>query len=311
MLSTCLLIAAFYSAVEGATAVSAHSELDVREIPFHHVAHLRVTVEGDAETDIAVESWHETLPGLSVDARDPTVTLLPNGRKQIVREFVLSPSFARRYTLSAPRVLANGVEVTVLEPMDLEVRALTPEEKSKASVQAELITLADMESPGPPRWFASLLAIASLATTILVIGFCLWRLRRRAGTRAIASPLEAAEAALAALQMKLSTSHIEGEAFFVALSGILRDYLCASFDPSVAGQSTPEFFAITLSVLPIPASQSDAVRLLYQHMDRVKYGQGYADEAAQERALIAVRNFIALLEKQVTVEAEEALRRAV
>ena len=309
MISTSLLIAALL--VAGADVpVSARAELDAAEIPFHRVAHYRVIVEASADAVLAVEPWTDPLPGLQVTMGEPSETSLPDGRKQWMREITLTPSIVMNYALPATRVLVNGAEVATLEPRELVVRALTPEEKAEVSAAAALVTLADLEGPGFRGWLraVALGAIAMLAVALLV-AFARWGLRH-VKARPVPTPLEVAEAELAALEQALQLGAISCDAFFVALSQLLRIYLGTSFDPAVVGQSTPEFLADTLPALPLDPAHSGTIREMLGTFDRVKFAQFSPDREGQARDLRAVRNLIAALENETSRRADQALKGA-
>ncbi|MBL7646672.1 MAG: hypothetical protein JNK74_10835 [Candidatus Hydrogenedentes bacterium] len=309
MISTCLLIAALL--VAGADVpVSARAELDAAEIPFHRVAHYRVIVDAPADAVLAVEPWGESLPGLRVTTGESSEISLPDGRKQLVQAFTLTPSIVMSYTLPATRVMANGAEVAVVEPLALVVRTLTPEEKAEVSAPAALYTLADLEhlgSSGRGR-AVGLGAIIVLVAALLVV-FATRGLRRW-NARPVPTPVEVAEAELAALEQALQSGVISCDAFYVALSQLLRIYLGTSFDPAVAGQSTPEFLAETLPGLPLDPAHSGSIRDMLGAFDRVKFAQYSPDREGQARELRAVRNLIAALENEASRRAEQALRGA-
>jgi hypothetical protein len=302
MISFSLFIAALLAAPAD-PVVSARGELDAAEIPFHHVAHYRVTVEGPAETEIGVEPWAEALPGLTVKTGEPEVVLLPGGRKQYIQELTLTPSVVMNYTLPATRVTADGAEVTTVEPMELTVRALTPEERAEASVAADLVSLAELEQ-STPGWWRAVAVPCALGLAVLIL---LWVLVAKAlfrpGTRGPQSPVEVIEAGLGALERQLQAGELSCDVFFVALSGLLRTYLCTSFDPTVSGQSTPEFLASTLATLPLPEAHSGTVRDLLREFDRVKFGQFTPARDAQLRDLEAVRQVVAALETEAGIRA--------
>ncbi len=309
MISTCLLIAALL--VAGADVpVSARAELDAVEIPFHRVAHYRVIVEASADAVLAVEPWVDPLPGLQITMGEPSESPLPEGRKQWVQAITLTPSIVTNYTLPATRVLVNGAEVAALEPRELDVRALTPEEKAEVSAAAELVALADLEEPGFRGWIRAvgLGVVVALAVVLLVV-FARWGLHRMK-RRPMPTPLEVAEAELAALEQALQSGAISCDAFFVALSQLLRIYLGTSFNPAVAGQSTPEFLADTLPALPLDPAHLGAIRELLGDFDRVKFAQFSPDREGQAKDLRAVRNLIAALENETSRRAEQALRGA-
>lgn len=309
MISTCLLIAALLAAGSDAQ-VSARAELDVAAIPFHRVAHFRVIVEAPADAALEVEPWADPLPGLAVNIGEPSETSLPDGRKQFVQEFTLTPSIVMSYALPSTRVMANGAEVAVLESRELVVRALTPEETAEVAVAAELMTLADLEESGSSGWLRAVgLGVIVILAVALLLVFArggLHRMKRRP----MPTPLDVAEAELAALEQALLAGAISCDAFFVALSQLLRSCLGTSYNPAVAGQSTPEFLADTLPTLPLDPAHSGAIRELLGDFDRVKFAQFSPDREGQAKALRAVRNLIAALENESARRVEQALKGA-
>lgn len=309
MISTCLLIAAMISAAEG-NPISARAELDASEIPFHHVAHYRVTVEGPAGAEMVVEPWGDVLPGLEVAVAEPVETLLDGGRKSVVVEFLLTPSVVNRYTLPETRVLAGGKVATALEARELVVRDLTPEERAEAAVAAELLTLDELGATGAPSWLFPLLSILGIGMALAGIWAVFVLLRRRGFFNRGRSPRDVAEGALAALDARLAAGEVSCDDFFLELSHILRAYLCAGFDPAVAGQSTPEFLDETLPALPVPSSQVDEVRDLLRGFDRVLFAQHSQDRDGQARDLRAVRDLIGSLEQETETRAAQALQGA-
>lgn len=309
MISACLFIAALLAAAEGAP-VTARVELDAPEIPFHHVAHYRVTAEGPAETELTVEPWGEVLPGLSVEAGEPAVTLLPDGRKQLVQEFTLTPSIVQQYALPELRVLADGLAVVELASQELVIRDLTPEERTEVAVAAELLTLADLEEGPGPLWRNVGQVVLAIVATFLA-GFVAYRyLRRRTAFRVPLSPRETVERGLAALEQDLQSGAVSCDAFYVSLAQLLRDYLCSGFDPAVAVQTTPEFLATTLATLPLPLAHAGAVRDLLREFDGVKFAQQAPDREGQARSLRAVRNLVEALEREASNRTSQALQGA-
>ena len=143
----------------------------------------------------------------------------------------------------------------------------------------------------------------------LLVAFARWGLRH-VKARPVPTPLEVAEAELAALEQALQLGAISCDAFFVALSQLLRIYLGTSFDPAVVGQSTPEFLADTLPALPLDPAHSGTIREMLGTFDRVKFAQFSPDREGQARDLRAVRNLIAALENETSRRAELALRGA-
>jgi len=309
MICTCLFIAALLAAAEGAP-VTARVELDAAEIPFHHVAHYRVTAEGPTETELTVEPWGDALPGLSVEAGDPSETLLSDGRKQFVQEFTLTPSVVQQYALPEVRILANGVEAVALPSQELVIRDLTAEERAEASVAADLLTLADLDPSNSQTWRDVLMVLlaftAATAAGLAVIRY----IQRRPAFRVVLSPREIVDAGLAALEQDLQSGAITCDAFYVCLAQLLRAYLCSGFDPAVVGQTTPEFLETTLATLPLPAAHAGAVRDLLREFDGVKFAQQAPDREAQGRSLRAVRNLVEALEREVANRSSQAFQGA-
>lgn len=309
MLSSFLLIAAILAAAEG-NPISARAELDASEIPFHHVAHYRVTVECPSETETVVEPWGATLPGLEIAVVPPVERPLDDGRKSVLVEFLLTPSIINRYNLPETRVLAGGKVAAVLEGQEFVVRDLNPEEKAAVSEAAALMSLADIRASGVPSWlrFSGPVVGSLAALALALVIFVLFRRRfilKRAG-----SPREVAEAALASLDARLRADEIACDAFFLQLAHIFRTYLCAGFDPAIAGQSTPEFLAETLPALPIPPSQEANIRVLLQGFDRVLFAQHVTEREGQAKALVAVHEMIMSLERETATRAAQALQGA-
>lgn len=314
MISACLYIAALLAAALLAAAqgapISARAELDAAEIPFHHVAHYRVMAEGPVEAEITVAPWVDLMPGISVEAGEPAETVLPDGRKQFVQEFTLTPSVVQNYVLPEVRVLADGVEAVALPTTELVIRDLTAEERAEVSVAAELLTLADLdEAPGPFWQNTGRVALAVVAT-LLAVFTAYGYIRHRSTFRATVSPREAVEAGIAALERELQSGTISCDAFYMSLAQLLRAYLCSGFDPAVASQTTPEFLAETLATLPLPAAHAGAVRDLLREFDGVKFAQQTPDREGQGRSLRAVRNLVEALEREAANRATQALQGA-
>ncbi len=309
MTCACLLISVMLAAGTD-VSVSARAELDPAEIPFHRVARYRVIVEAPADAGLSVEPWADPLPGLEVNVSEPEVTSLPDGRKHFVQELTLTPSMVMNYTLPATRVMADGAEVAVLEARDLVVRALTPEEKAEVAAPAELVSLADLTETGSGRGYYAIALLAFIGATVVAIRVLIKKVRVHLATRVAPTPQALAEARLGDLERQLLSDAIACEALFVGLSQVLRTYLCANFDPTVAGQSSPEFLSDTLPILPLDPGHSGAIRDLLGDFDRVKFAQFSPAREAQAKALRAVRNFIAALENESARRAEQALKGA-
>ena len=285
-------------------AVEARGVLDAPEIPFHRTARYHVSVEGPAGAEFVVEPWPaDQRPGLAVTAGAPTHSNAADGRTLFEQDFVLAPTGPRTYALPETAVLVDGSPAATLPALTLVVRDLTPEEKAVVAAPQELLTLAELRSPrAGPAWRYILVLPGAIA--LGVVGWILVRFgvpRLRAAR--VLSPAEVAAASLGRLREELDRDAIACESFYVALSGLLRDYIGASCGVAIHEQSTPEFVENTLGNLALDPEHADRLRALLVECDRVKFAQHLPGRECQFNAVEAVRLLVEAMERPASPEA--------
>lgn len=304
MLVSVLFIAFAGAAGAESAAVTARGMLEDREIPFHRVTRYRITVEAPAGAEIAVAPWDGEHPDLHVTRETPEVTLLPDDRQRVEQVIVLAPVRPRRYVLPETVVLVDGAPAETLDPGELNVRALTSEERAEIAEPEGLITLADLQESSRTAYWP--LVLGGLLVLAVAGGAAMWYRAGRPlpGLSRTPGPLENALNRLAAVERELEAGTAGCETVYVTVSSVLREYIEARYGVTIRELSTPEFVAGSLPDLPVPPEQLAPVRKLLVEADRVKFARHLPGEAAQAHAIETVRGIVnALAEEAPAPEA--------
>lgn len=159
-----------------------------------------------------------------------------------------------------------------------------------------------------PLWLIALLASA------LIIALTAWLLRRYLThlrkLEALAPPIPAHDAALAALQALLARGLIEAnqfEPFYVEVSAIARRYLEARFQLNAPEQTTEEFLREVASARKLSLQHQQLVAAFLDQCDLVKFARYQPDQNSMRSAYAAadklVRETIPTMdEEQRTIE---------
>lgn len=310
MLFFLLFIVVAPAATDVSPSIVAHGALTPTEIPFHHVATYRVSVEAPEGTQIAITPWAAVPPGLEVTPQDPVETPVSDGRVAHTQDWQLVSIGARTYMLPETIITVDGAPVATLPPETLVVREPTAEEKAEVGAPQELLTLADLEEADPPfAWGnrAVVLAVLLLLGVGVLLGY---RRGLRFRRSRVLSAREIAGAQLDALEARLQAGDLGCEALYVGLSEIFRTFLAAYYRVTIQEQSTPEIVNGVLPALPLAQGEADRVRNLLVAFDRVKFAQEAPDEEARMQAVQSVRALVDALGAVEVASAEAASRGA-
>ncbi len=248
--------------------VTATGELAPTEIPFHQVATYTIRVNAPVDAAVVVAPWAESMPGLAVQRGESHSRVLGGGRQAFTQVFHLVPSRVARYELPAAQVQIAGKQVADVVPVVLEVRDLTEAERAAVAEPLPLLSLEEAQARMPHLPMSTLFigGIVLLLAGTAMAGVLY--VRRQRGP---ATPGQVAEMRVRELVGRLDKRRVRGEAYYVELSDILRDFVSERFRVHVHERSTPEV-ANALGVETVLSDpQVEAFVALLRSFDGVKF----------------------------------------
>ena len=299
-----------WAADDASTDYEAHGRLSGEEIAYHQVAEYEIVLRGPAAVSLEVGPWAAAMPGLHIDRLDPVVVTLENGEQRVTQVFRLSPFAAAKFTLPPVVVLADGDPVQRLGTIAFGARDLTPEELAEAEHLVAPFSRAEVAGSGIawPVWLLLLLALALAAG-----GVAWWYVRRSAINDEDHSPWAQADVALQHLATRLEQREIRGEAFYLEMSNILRDYVAARYGIPVRERSTIELAPCLANETPLDEETRATLITHLRQIDGVKFAQQQPTASEMAREVAALRRFVRDTALRPVSEVEEgpAMERAV
>lgn len=259
-------------------------------IPFYRQARLTVAVDGPSGMEAAFPAGGVsggTLPVTPATERE--YTKLPDGRMRISRSWMLDALEPGEYALEPVRVEVDGEIVEAPAPV------LVVREATRAEVAALLRFAPNDAPPGPG--FSLLRAWWFWLVLVLLAAAAFWMRRKRPPTPEFnplpaTVPWEKALARLDALERRGWPRTGRFEAYFVALSGILRDYLSERYGIQVTEQTTPEFLTVAREFGLFAQEQQEHLARLLRLADRVKFARYEPSIRQMEDSLTLSRRFV-------------------
>ncbi len=287
--------AAGYRKTFGTGPVRFEVEVPSRSITTAEAIDCRLTLRIDEgfEAEFPDLQFPDDVPGLILteykedDAREGTKRLR-------TRVYELEPEYDGTFTLPAMQVYFHKVgevkeEMIESEPIELTV-ARTP-------ADAEALALRDLrglvmaeEIRRQRRRIWPWVVGGTVLAGALVAGGVYWARRPRKEP----PPPPAHELALEALRQLVARDLIGAgriEAFFVEITGIVREYIERAFGLRAPEQTTEEFLA-GIGTSPVVARHRDALASFLAAADEVKFARATPDKATIQRAFDTARDFV-------------------
>ncbi len=265
-----LLLLLGYAPPMGAQGVTATGTLSEAVIPFHRVATYTIRVNAPADAAITIAPWAKQMPGLTVQRGEVQARVLRGGRQEYSQVFQLTPSMAAKYELPTVQVTVGEKQVANVEPVPFEVRDLTGDERAAVATPLPLLTLEEAQAlePGLP-W--GVLWGGAAVMVLVAVGIILVHYVGR--NVSPATPRQGAEARIRALTARLEKRTVRGEAYYVELSDILREFVARRFQVVVHERSTPEVAAALGEESTLSKEQVTRLVALLRSFDGVKFAR--------------------------------------
>lgn len=215
-------------------------------------------------------------------------------RRIIRREYELEPEYEGKLTFPKLEIYSHRtgeVKEEVLETEPVEVAVKSSRETAgdiEFRPMRGLVTVEQIEAQSRRRWPW----IAGGAAAILVVAAAMIYLVRR--PRPAPPPPPAHETALKRLRQLADRGLIAAgatEAFFVEVTGIIRDYIEQAFGVRAPEQTTEEFLA-DMVMAPAVALHRQILEPFLVAADEVKFACSRPDTAAMQRAFETAERFV-------------------
>ena len=220
--------------------------------------------------------------------------LLASGRIFHGHEYELQPFLPGQYEIPELKVVLNGSEQIMTEPLEVLVESVLAEAASP-----ELKDITDPVDVPIPWWVWVLgVVLLSAGTSGLI-----WWWKRRIQRQQVPRQVPAHETALNALDaLQAEDLLIQGEVkpFYIRLSDIVRHYIEGCFGLRAPEQTTQEFLTSISGSSLIRKGHQKLLRSFLNQADMVKFAEVVPDGEESNSALDAARQFITQ-----TISAEE------
>lgn len=263
---------------------------------------LEIEVRAEPEVEVLMPEFGEALDRFAIVDFAPRERVDETGATVAQQRYTLQASRSGRQHI--PPILVEFVDrrpgrdaapegedawELLTERLEFDVASVLPEDAPLELLPARG-PLGPLEAPGPPLW--PVVAIA-LACTLAASPFAArWWLAYRARMRQRSS----FEIATAELEQLLSGTRPDGaqelDAFFVALSGIVRRYLENRFGLRSPELTTEEFLSAMAGAAELSGEHRSLLRGFLQRADLVKFAHFVPDTRAVEDSIRVAHRFL-------------------
>ncbi|GMV97593.1 MAG: hypothetical protein HRF43_11875 [Phycisphaerae bacterium] len=256
---------------------------------------LRLTLEINPgyEAEFPDLAFPDDLPGAILTGYEERESKAGD-RRVLVREYELEPEYEGALTLPRMEVYSHRTgevkeEVVASEPVEVTVKSHHETAGDLAfRPMRGLVTVDAIVAERRRVWPW----LAGAAGTVLALAvLTVWLARR---PRRLPPPPPAHETALARLRQLAGRGLIaagEAEAFFVEVTGIVRDYVEQAFGVRAPEQTTEEFLAGLVSA-PAILRHRHVLEPFLTAADEVKFARMRPDAGAMQRAFDTAENFV-------------------
>jgi len=262
------------------------------EVRFVEGVEIKPPAFGQAVGDFLIRDYNERSIGVSETK---------SGQQMRRFRYQLEPTQAGKHLIRAIAVefvdkregSENFSSPTTLESEPIEINVTS-------ELGDAVPSLASLEPMFPPRpldegisWWWALLILPVAA----LIGFVVWRRRRRTASVAVPkllSPEEIARAALAQLLSENLPAQGRFQEFYLRLTGVVRQYVEGTTGVRAPDQTTEEFLRAIRSRQLFGFEQTISLQDFLEAADMVKYAGQEPSSEQIEQAIDKAREFVAI-----------------
>ncbi len=264
---------------------------------------LRIEVRAEPGVEILMPEFGEALDRFAIVDFVPSETVDDEGATIATQRYTLQPSRSGPQSLPPIRVefvdrrpgrtpAPEGEDAWELltERLDFEVSSVLPED-APLDLRPPRGELPPLEAPGAPLWPLLLAAVLAAGAAAPLLARAWLAYRRRARRRS------ASEIARAELEALLSrgpprSEPEEMDAFYVALSGIVRRYVENRFGLRSPELTTEEFLEAMSRAPDLTEAHRSLLRGFLRQADLVKFAHHVPDSGAVEDSIRSARRFL-------------------
>lgn len=248
----------------------------------------------------SAEDVEVTFPGEAADfgkftllkRETPPPELIEDSRLQSSRMYVLEPFLPGDYTLPSLEVRFQGPEDDApktirTDPVDIQVTSVLPEGE-----EAELRDIAAPATVPPPAWPWIVGMIAALLLGAAALAYWRWR---AAQPKPVPPPEPADDRALRRLAELRRSGMVERgeiEAFYVAVSDVVRRYLEEGHGMHAPERTTEEFLAELEQSRALEGPLQQNLRDFLRHCDLVKFAAYEPQRSEIDASVDSAEKFI-------------------
>ena len=285
---------AFFPASALASDVEIGVSIDKSEITVGDPVLYTITLTWDPKVQVGDPQLEENLGALVVRERKPGKAAKgQDGRNQRTDAYTITSYQVGEYKIPPPlvRFTDDGGEAKTVsgEPVMLKVRSVAPEDaKDIRDIKPPRFVPRDLRKP---MLYAGIGLAAAIALTLLIV-YVVRRARRRQALVPPVPPFDVAIRRLAALEGQPRTNHEEMKAFYVELSGLLRDYLDGRFQVPAPLLTTSQLRAHLEETGDGGRSGNDGFMDVLVTADFVKFAKLDPSEETVQGDIEATRRFL-------------------
>lgn len=281
--------------------------VDRKEITIADRLNLTLRVDAEEEYSTELPRFGEKLEQFGiVDYETSQPTLVDDGKVRIERSYVLEPFLSGEYKVPSMTVRfwkeGEGDEPKVheleTEELSVTVSSLLPETLAELAIED---IVPPMEMPAPPMQ-AAWPWLSGGGAVLCLLGFVVWRARRKRLSAQAPPPLPADEIAYRELEALIAEDLVgkgEIKLFYTRVSDILRRYIENRFGLHAPERTTEEFLYELRACAPFGVAAELEVRLkamlkeFLTHCDLVKFAEHRPPKDDIQRTFDCCRSFIA------------------
>lgn len=253
-------------------------------------------VEAAAGVDVRMPAFGEALGRFNITEFTPRTSSQPLGATVYAQEYALDapmsgshmiPSFLVEFVDRRPGQTSGEFKELLTEEISIQVKSVLGNGNVANELRPARGVLPETVTKGGPPWLP--IAAGALMLVAILVGGWLWS-RHRASHRTRASAFDVAWVHLQALGGLPSEE--AADAWYVALSGIIRRYLEDRYALRAPELTTEEFLREAGQSAELRSEHSKLLGAFLEHCDRVKFAAYRPRETESRETLEAARRFL-------------------
>jgi hypothetical protein len=264
---------------------------------------LTLTVEARPGVTVEMPSFGEALGRFSIVRFTPRLDRTADGGTVASQRYVLDPPMSGVQRIPPLRIEylderpgqtggdagVAGVRELLTEEVAVDVQSVVTD----SELTAELAPARGRLEPQlrPADWSRWLLWLG-VAGIVIALAVLFWALRFRRRRAPPVDPYRVASARLSALEARGLPVADQADAWFVELSGIIRQYIENRYGIRAPELTTEEFLRVAGGSTALTADHRELLSSFLETCDRVKFAGHVPDDDESQRALAAARSFL-------------------